>query len=219
MSNEIRVCSSCWEVDCECDYEEYIELDEMIAEIIIEMNLKGYPTFFSCEGHIKKDDGNLDSKVFDMYLLCKDRFDVLPEGFSYPRGKDKKDFHRSLLYKYKNGKMYVRINGKYVLHDLESDKLEHIKKLRKWVNELPARDIKSNPSCFSTYMVTGKPKTPRYIHEIKDSSTYKIEITSSEFERVSKIITGYCGKIVDAKVSDDKIVIYYFATKDLSDKL
>ena len=91
MSDEIKICSSCWEEDCVCDYEQYITLDAGIADIIIALNLKGYMTTYSCEGHVVDDDGNSQSKIMSIYLTCPNhRFDSLPQGFSYPEGKKHK---------------------------------------------------------------------------------------------------------------------------------
>ena len=32
MSDEIKICTSCWEEECVCDYEQYTYLDENIAD-------------------------------------------------------------------------------------------------------------------------------------------------------------------------------------------
>ncbi len=44
-----------------------IELDEGIADIVVEMNEKGYMTEFSCEGHVK-DEENYDVAYIRFYV-------------------------------------------------------------------------------------------------------------------------------------------------------
>ena len=143
MSNEIKICTSCWEEECVCDYEQYVYLDKNIADAIINMNLKGYKTFYSCEGHIEIDDGRADSRVLDIYFTTQFRLDDLPDGFDYPtKSLKRKDIHRTISYKYINGVLYARIGKKYIPYDLEDDKKRHLDILKKWVDKLPALDKK-----------------------------------------------------------------------------
>lgn len=158
MSEEVKICSSCWEEECVCDYEEYITLDAGIADIVVALNLKGYMTTYSCEGHIVGDDGSSQSKIMSIYLTCPNhRFDSLPQGFSYPKGNKQKAFYRTILYKYIKGQLCARIDGKYVPYDLESDRKEHLESLKQWVEALPAMDRNKN-GCYSEYLQTGMPK-------------------------------------------------------------
>ena len=178
MSEEIKICSSCWEEDCVCDYEQYITLDDGIADAIIALNRKGYMTTYSCEGHIVEDDGEASGNIMGIYVVCPNhRFESLPEGFSYPKGKKHKDFHRTILYKYVKGELRARIDGKYIPYDLEGDRKKHLEILRQWVENLPAMDLRQ-PGCYSEYLRTGQPKQSYLAYELPKSKTYRIVSTN-----------------------------------------
>ena len=215
MSDEVKICTSCWEEECVCDYEQYTFLDKNIADAIISMNLKGYKTFYSCEGHIEVDDGRNDSRVLDIYFTTQHRLVVLPEGFSYSKSKTRTDAHRTILYKYINGTLHARIGKKYIPYDLEEDRKQHLDILKKWTDELPVLDKKANPDCYSEYMRTGRPKQPDYLYEIKGWKTYRVEIGKAEFEKIQQYIFDYQGKIEEITEQGDNLTLYYLAKHDM----
>ena len=215
MNDEIKICTSCWEEECVCDYEQYVFLDKNIADAIINMNLKGYRTSYSCEGHIETDDGKTESRVLDIYFTTQQRFENLPEGFAYSKSKTRTDAHRTILYKYKNGTLYARINKKYIPYDLEEDKQRHLGILKKWVDELPALDKKTNPYCYSEYMRTGAPRRPDYTYEVKGWKTYRVEVDREEFETIQQYIFDYQGKIEEITDCGDVLVLHYLASHDM----
>lgn len=215
MSEEVRICSSCWEEDCVCDYEQYITLDAGIADTVIELNLKGYLTTYSCEGHILEDDGNAQSKIIDIYLKCPNhRFESLPEGFTYPKAIKHRDFHRTILYKYVKGKLLARINGKYIPYDLEADRQKHLMILREWAEALPAMDRK-NSGCYSEYLQTGRPKQSFLEYELPKCSTFTVLIKPEDYNNISLHITGYGGKVLEVEEVDEKLKINYWAKTEL----
>ena len=215
MSDEIKICTSCWEEECVCDYEQYTYLDENIADAIINMNLKGYRTSYSCEGHIEADDGRTESRVFDIYFTTQFRLDDLPDGFAYSKSKKRTDAHRTILYKHIKGTLNARIDIKYISFDLEGDKKRHLDILRKWVEGLPTLDKKTNPYCYSEYMQTGRPKQPDYMYEIKGWKTYRIEVEKAEFDEVQQYIFDYQGKIEEIEDHGDTLILYYLASHDM----
>lgn len=215
MSNEIEVCTSCWEEDCVCDYERYILLDANIAEAIINMNLKGYKTFYSCEGHIEPDDGTGRTHVLDIYFKAQDRYESLPEGFAYPKAKVHTDAHRTVLYKYVNGVLHARINKKYIPYDLEADKVLHLEYLKNWAKKLTPIDKQTNPYCYSEYMLTGKPKKPDYFYEVRGWDTYSVELDKCDLEKALEHISEYSGKVEEIKEIGNKIQLFYLAKCNL----
>lgn len=50
----MQLCSSCWEYRCKCGEMHYVEIDDEMVEIIIDLNHKGYITRNCCAGHIKR---------------------------------------------------------------------------------------------------------------------------------------------------------------------
>ena len=215
MSDEVRICTSCWEEDCVCDYEQYTLLDTGIADAIISMNTKGYKTLYCCEGHIYPDDGTVKSNVMDINVNGVKRHDILPEGFAYPRGKNRTDFHRTILYKYVKGKLYARINGKYVPYDLEKDRQNHLVILKAWADSLPTIDPKTHPECYSEYMATGKPKTSYLSWELPRCKIFKIAIEKERYDSYVKRIIGYGGKVLDVNETEDKLIVSYLAQRDI----
>ena len=215
MSEEVKICSSCWEEDCVCDYEQYITLDAGIADVIITLNLKGYMTTYSCEGHIQEDDSSTQSKIMDIYLVCPNhRFESLPEGFTYPKAIKHRDFHRTILYKYVKGKLLARINGKYIPYDLENDRQKHLAILREWAETLPALDHKKS-GCYSEYLRTGKPKQSFLEYKLPKSKTYRIVIQPEEYNNTVQQIIGYCGKVLDVQEAEGSLELRYWAEEDL----
>ena len=215
MSEEVRICSSCWEEDCVCDYEQYITLDAGIADAVIELNRKGYLTTYSCEGHILEDDDNTQSKIVDIYLVCPNhRFESLPDGFTYPKAIKHRDFHRTILYKYVKGKLLARINGKYIPYDLESDRQKHLAILKEWAETLPAMDRKKS-GCYSEYLQTGRPKQSFLEHELPKCSTFTVFIKPEDYNDTALHITGYGGKILEVEEVNEKLKIRYWAKTDL----
>jgi len=215
MSNEIKICTSCWEEECVCDYEKYAFLDKNIADAIINMNLKGYRTQYSCEGHIEPDDGRTESRVLDINFTTQFRLDGLPEGFTYSKSKKRKDAHRTILYKYINGTIYARIDKKYIPYDLEEDKKLHLDILKKWVDELPVLDKRTNPYCYSEYLQTGRPRQPEYVYEVKGWKTYRVEIDKADFEKVQQYIFDYQGRIEEISDCGEVLILYYLAKHDM----
>ena len=211
MSDEVRICTSCWEEDCVCDYEQYTLLDTGIADAIISMNTKGYKTLYCCEGHIYPDDGTGKSNVMDIYVNGVKRYETLPEGFSYPKGKQHNDFHHTVLYKYVKGKLYARINGKYVPYDLEKDRQGHLTKLKSWADALPAIDLKKHPECYSDYMVTGKPKASYLNLELPPCKTHRRLVSKEEYPAIADYIIGYGGKILDIQECDGQLLVSYWS--------
>ena len=217
MSEEVRICTSCWEEDCVCDYEQYAFLDSGIADIVVTLNLKGYKTIYCCEGHISPDDGTGRGGVLDIYLEHNYRLDTLPEGFAYPRGKQHTHYHHTVLYKYAKGKLLARINGKYIPYDLEQDRIEHLEKLRVWAESLPEVDIKKHHECYSEYMVTGKPKVSYLKWELPLCKTFKVLIEKDRYDAVAERIIGYSGKVLDVEERDEKLLVSYWSQSDLFD--
>jgi len=215
MSDEMKICTSCWEEECVCDYEQYTSLDKNIADAVIGMNLKGYRTLYSCEGHIESDDGRTESRVLDIYFITQFRLDVLPEGFTYSKSKKRADAHRTILYKYINGTLFALIGKKYIPYNLEADKNRHLELLKKWVDELPVLDKNANPYCYSEYMRTGKPRQPDYAYEVKNWKTFCIKISKDEFESIQHYIWCYQGKVEEIKEDWNYLNLYYLAKRDM----
>ena len=216
MSEEIVVCKSCWEEDCVCDYEEYITIDEGIFESIRKLNLKGYRTNYGCEGHIKPYEGIDMQGVMDIYIMFNERFENIPEGFQYPRGKKHTDIHHTVLYKYVDGKLLARIDGKYKPYNLEEDRLNHLHSLEKWVDDLPIIDKEAHPNCYTLYLLTGEPRKPMYRHELNDCETFKVVCDQTDYEKHIDKIVRYGGKVLDInETSEGLICIYYYSQKKI----
>ena len=215
MSEEIRVCSSCWEEDCVCDYEQYIFIDKNIADIILLLNLKGYGTKFCCEGHILPEEELPGSGIMQIYIMFNKRYDMIPEGFTYPKNKNGTDISRKILYKYSKGVLKARIDGKYIPYDLEQDKFEHIEKLREWAESLPEISIKEHPECYSRYMVTGEPRSSFSPYDGHKYKTFKVSIVEKDFEEYAQRIICSCGKVLEVEEKENKIDVYYWADYDL----
>lgn len=217
MPNEVTICTSCWEEDCVCDYEWYTTLDSGIADVIIALNLKGYQTMYSCEGHISEDEGNNQSKVMDINIVCPNhRFDTLPEGFSYPKGESHRDIHRTILYKYVKGKLLARINGKYIPYDLDGDRQKYLAILKEWVDTLPVISIKEHPEYYSEYLVTGIPQASFHAkYEQPICNTFCTSVSRDAYEAIAHRIVGYGGKVLEVKDCDDYINVYYWAKENL----
>ncbi len=215
MSNEVKICCSCWEYECVCDYEQYVWIDEEIADALIKMNTKGYKTFYSCAGHIEPDEGEGNLHVMDVYFTTQERLDTLPEGFAYPRGKNHKDAHHMVSYKYVNGVLRARVDKAYKPYDLEADRLHAIENLKVWADNLPVLDKKEHPYGYSEYLRTGQPKAPDYCYELKGYKTFCVEITESEYDNVQEFIFGYQGKIEEIVPHEGMLSVYYLARNDM----
>lgn len=140
-----------------------VECDDLIADTIIELNRKGYPTQFCCSGHIKNEGHNMKT----LYILFidlikgnslfsrKDIENLIDLGFDYELSD------RTFIYK--DGKEYVADYIKYPIKEnniqydfLVSDSLgkfnisfnyvyEGNVKLYEWALSLPDKGI--NKKC------------------------------------------------------------------------
>lgn len=84
-----------------------VEIDDLIAETILELNKKGYNTIFSCSGHS-------DKRVYSSSAPIEYKDDVINEGYAI-YGEDDKNVYYSML----NPRTitYVKFDGPY---DFES---------------------------------------------------------------------------------------------------
>ncbi|HBG2405021.1 TPA: Rho termination factor N-terminal domain-containing protein [Clostridioides difficile] len=99
-----------------------IELDEAIADIIIELNKKGYKTSNCCSGHIYKD--NVKNKETNCYISFYKPYNLkLPKGYSYDSD--------NVIRRYFSGNKF----------ELESQLNQNIDILTRWVDKLPVYDI------------------------------------------------------------------------------
>ena len=113
------------------DYEGEVEIDDAIAQSIIELNRKGFVTFACCSGHDRPDSYS-GYVLFDVRLLRK-----YGEPFGWGRDVDIYEDCDEEKY-WKQSKRIIR----FFLHD--ENKQERIdfmmETLRAWVDSLPNID-------------------------------------------------------------------------------
>ncbi|HBH3700995.1 TPA: hypothetical protein KSK42_003236 [Clostridioides difficile] len=133
-----------------------IELDEAIADIIIELNKKGYKTSNCCSGHIYKD--KIKNKETNCYISFYKAYNFrLPKGYSYDSD--------NVIRCYFNGNSF----------ELENQLKQNIDILTRWVNKLPVYDI-----TIEKIKNENKKKEQTYIKYLnKNVETIELEIIKS----------------------------------------
>ena len=80
-----------------------VEIDDLIAETVLELNKKGYITYACCSGHS-------DQRTYSSYAQIKKKDEVIKEGYAI-YGEDASNVYYTVL---KNGfNTYIKFDGPY----------------------------------------------------------------------------------------------------------
>ena len=117
--------------------ENQFEIDENIAYIIQELNLKGYKTMFCCEGHVENDDVlTLPYIVFENGIelpSCPDGWYVLIFNEWYNEDDNVLSGHWENIYPDKLSKLD---DEKITKNDFYKEKFKALLNLSEWVEKL-----------------------------------------------------------------------------------
>jgi hypothetical protein len=137
----MKICTKCWKSSCEHSEYDYVEIDDAIVDIIIELNLKGYDTTYCCSGH---------DNVPDQIYIGFNKW-VLPKGFNPAPvlGKDWKWIESTSIIKAsvpkkieifrpskKNPSVLVKDKRDFTVEESKIFLQERRKELRDWVHSL-----------------------------------------------------------------------------------
>lgn len=123
----MRVCSNCMKEKCICNHERYVDIDDAIADIILEFNRKNYYTEACCSGHPENND-------YGLYIMFGTKVAPPREEFlKYPL----------LDFKYTTGCVYVKYpNGRKTPNEIkEKLMMEAMENLREMAYSLPEKEM------------------------------------------------------------------------------
>lgn len=136
----MMLCSSCWKSVCECGDNCYVEIDDEMVEIVINLNQRGYYTRNCCAGHVNRSSQPLTTyvqfqKIYD--------FDTIPVGFSLEKQETIDGIVNNVIRSVsldgnQRDGFYAKLNDVIInQHELESERRLYIQELKKWTLNLP----------------------------------------------------------------------------------
>lgn len=146
----MKLCTSCWKDKCECERGEYVEIDDEMVDIIVELNRKGYVTRNCCAGHMEYFDGipqpmNTYVQFHTVYPMPE-----LPKEFILEKQETEDGIVTGIMrsveleFDKDNGYFFLDKEHKYNQMELDAARVDSINGLKDWVHQLKNVKVVTN---------------------------------------------------------------------------
>ena len=142
------ICTGCWNRNCRCGENRYVDIDDEIVEVVTMLNQKGYETRNCCAGHMEHAKGIPQPMTTYVQFYRTYQFPVIPQRFVLEKQETEDGYVHNVIRSI--SLEFDKINGYYVKDksillcqaQLENERLISIEELKEWANGLPVNNEK-----------------------------------------------------------------------------